>query len=474
MAKARKCVRCGRSPLTGGGTMPDGRLCSACYRNAIRTVDVCACCGVERLVPCVNLAAEPICVDCGGCDKSFVCARCGQEGALSAGTCERCRLGDQLDEMLAGPADLGALREAMINVARPDSVLIWLRKPHVAALLPDLASGRIELSHDGLDEFASTSTADFLRSLLVECGLLPRRDRVLARYDRWIRNNLDAIAEHPDDVRLINQYVQWNQRKRLLRYADQSELRSAQCYTATQALRVTGKFCDWLRTQGSSIESCDQALLDRWIASGNSTHRRIRGFLKWALTAGAASGIEMPREPTSTSPRLDQHERLRAIKLLLDPDVAQVHIRCMGLLLLLYAQPVSRIVTIKRDALTEEDGQLTIILGSDPSPIPEPFDKPFRELSNSRANRNTYNANSDWLFPGMRAGNHIAAARARGALKALEPRLLAARNSAMRELVTDCPPPVVADMLGYTYNATTKHAKASGSPWLSYAALRSS
>lgn len=54
----------------------------------------------------------------------------------------------------------------------------------------------------------------------------------------------------------------------------------------------------------------------------------------------------------------------------------------------------------------------------------------------------------------------------------VEPRLLAARNSAIRELVIDCPPPVVADMLGFAHNMTTRHAKAAGSPWLSYAALR--
>ncbi|MGK0476987.1 MAG: hypothetical protein ACJAQ9_000007 [Ilumatobacter sp.] len=43
----------------------------------------------------------------------------------------------------------------------------------------------------------------------------------------------------------------------------------------------------------------------------------------------------------------------------------------------------------------------------------------------------------------------------------------------MRELVIDCPPPGVAEKLGYSYNATTKHAKAAGSPLLSYVAIRS-
>jgi len=74
----------------------------------------------------------------------------------------------------------------------------------------------------------------------------------------------------------------------------------------------------------------------------------------------------------------------------------------------------------------------------------------------------------------MRAGTHLSASWARQSLKELEPGLLATRNAALRELVTDCPPPVVSDMIGYTYNATTKHAKAAGSPWLTYAATRGS
>ena len=51
--------------------------------------------------------------------------------------------------------------------------------------------------------------------------------------------------------------------------------------------------------------------------------------------------------------------------------------------------------------------------------------------------------------------------------------LLGARSGALRQLVLDCPPPVVADMLGYSYQAIDRHARRAGSPWSSYAALRS-
>jgi len=50
--------------------------------------------------------------------------------------------------------------------------------------------------------------------------------------------------------------------------------------------------------------------------------------------------------------------------------------------------------------------------------------------------------------------------------------LMGARSGALRQLVLDCPPPVVADLLGYSYQTIDRHAGRAGSPWSSYAALR--
>jgi hypothetical protein len=50
--------------------------------------------------------------------------------------------------------------------------------------------------------------------------------------------------------------------------------------------------------------------------------------------------------------------------------------------------------------------------------------------------------------------------------------LMGARSGALRQLVLECPPAVVADALGYGYEAMDRHARRAGSAWSSYAALR--
>jgi hypothetical protein len=84
------------------------------------------------------------------------------------------------------------------------------------------------------------------------------------------------------------------------------------------------------------------------------------------------------------------------------------------------------------------------------------------------------NHNSRWLFPGRLADQPMTpgALRAAGIKMGID--LTPAKRSALRQLVLDAPPPVVADMLGYTYQTVDRHAQAAGSTYSSYAALRSS
>lgn len=469
------CVRCSRSGLSYGGALGDGRLCSRCYRTAIRTHGYCADCGVERLIPGRNDDGDAVCFDCAGIDKNFCCNTCSREGALSAGVCEHCQLRQQLSALTKDAlVDLGALVDQFCSVDRADSVLIWLRQPHAQDLIVSLANGQVELTHAGLDTLPHRHAADYLREVLVAAGLVPARDLALARYDRWIIERLGEHFPHPDDRQIIEQFIRWKQRRRLETQSHTAPLRSSQVNTATQTLRVVGQLCAWLRDNDSTIADLSQSDLDRWLSTGPTTRTRIRTFITWAnQTRTIARPVQMPKERRPTSTTLDQPQRITAIRRLLDPDTAPLNIRCIGLLVCVWAQTISRCVALPRTSLKQINDSWVIRLGTDPSPIPGVVTPTFAELACSDQNRRLHNRDSHRLFPGRRAGTHLSSAYVRQALKPLIGDILAARNSALRQLVTDCPPPIVADMIGYTHPVTTHHAAKAGSPWLTYAATRS-
>lgn len=47
--------------------------------------------------------------------------------------------------------------------------------------------------------------------------------------------------------------------------------------------------------------------------------------------------------------------------------------------------------------------------------------------------------------------------------------LLGARNSAIQNLVAEVPPPLVAELLGYSYQVAHRHAEIAAQPWSQYA-----
>jgi hypothetical protein len=46
--------------------------------------------------------------------------------------------------------------------------------------------------------------------------------------------------------------------------------------------------------------------------------------------------------------------------------------------------------------------------------------------------------------------------------------LLGARNTVLQSLVVAAPPPLVAELLGYSYNTAQRHAEIGARPWARY------
>ncbi|MCK2218143.1 MerR family DNA-binding transcriptional regulator [Actinomadura sp. ATCC 31491] len=79
------------------------------------------------------------------------------------------------------------------------------------------------------------------------------------------------------------------------------------------------------------------------------------------------------------------------------------------------------------------------------------------------------NQNSRWLFPGRRGGQPMTPDAIERRLRDHQIPIFSDRTAALRQLVLQAPAAVIARMLGYSDEQTSRVATEAGSPWSRYA-----
>jgi hypothetical protein len=117
---------------------------------------------------------------------------------------------------------------------------------------------------------------------------------------------------------------------------------------------------------------------------------------------------------------------------------------------------------------------MRISLGQEPIPIPQPFADMLNQHIRNRPHLRTTGGvvPTPWLFPSIRPGWHLDPQMVMKRLRSLGIDLLGARNTALQSLVVEVPPPLVAELLGYDYNVTQRHADIAAQPWAGYVTSR--
>jgi len=404
------------------------------------------------------------------------CSRCER---LPAGRrCARCALSDQLAAALddgtgrVNPA-LVPLFAALTSMAKPKAGLIWLRNPKVPELLGDLASGRIPLTHEALHAVASWRTAAYLRDLLMTCGVLPTIDKQLAHYETLLHRRLADLADAGSPhLRLLRQFAVWYQLPRLRAKAQARPLTPSHRQFASDQLTQAHGLLGWLAARGHTLAQATQADLDAWHATHNDHQRRcLRAFLRWAMRAGRLPRLKLPPLLVRRAAPITQHRRLELLGQLLTDQDRPLRSRVAACLMLLFAQPATRVVRLTIDDVTRAaDGQVFVRFGEPATPVPEPFATLLLQATAQRDNLDTAtNPGARWLFPGRRAGQPLHASHLSQLVRDLGIPALAGRTAALRQLVLQVPAPVVAQALGYHHNTATRVATEAGTPWSRYA-----
>lgn len=470
------CDRCGRATAKIRVTWPDGRICGICFHQATRTTGTCDGCNEHQVLP-GREGTRRLCTTCAGITTPLTCTRCGAEGErYRQGICARCALRDDLTMLLqpsGQPAVAGTqtLINTLCSAARPESIHTWKRNPRVQQLLTDIGCCRTSLDHAGLDAAPGGKEREHLRQLLVHAGALPARDPDLALFQAWLTNRLDSTE--PISVRLpLERFATWHLLPQIQRRIHDGHDAHGATHAAKQQITEVGRFLSWLDGRQQTIGDCTQADLDEWLTAGPSTRTAISTFIGWAADNKTTRRLVVPRRVARSSPLLDHDRRMHLLRTCLTGQPDTLAYRTAAILLLLYAQPLVRIVQIAAASVHLSPSGVTIRLGNEPTAVPEPFASLLLQHLSQRPNRQTVNSTgTPWLFPGGRAGRHLAANTVSIRLRSLGINLLGARNAALRELAQQAPAPIVAAQLGLSTQITTKHAALAGQPNGHYAAL---
>lgn len=476
MSAPRRCNLCGNNaPIHSRRSGQD--VCRRCYRLPGRA---CGRCG--RVGAIKKRTTETTLDLCPSCYTAPIatCVVCGQSAPcrlVSSGTpiCERCVLARKIRELLTAPdgrvpAWTEPIELSLLSTKNPQSIFVWLRRSQGAAVLRDLVSEVRPLTHEALDAFGSNKAIAHLRELLVASGALPWRDPYVARLELRLAQILASL--HHDDRRLLQAFVRWRVLPRFRARGRDGSLTSSSVENALRLLNETTRFLKWLRDLDVAVSDCSQAEIDRWLSDGKLTRRLIREFTRWAAKRDYMTELSVPalsRSSSATS-AIDERTRWLTARRLLSDQQLDVADRVAGILVLVYAQPVSRVARLTPKDVIHSEESLSIMFGDDPVEIPEPLAGLVRQLP-QRRRRGPSAYLSDphqWLFPGARAGQPISRSQLSARLASIGIHPRAARNGALLQLAGEVPPIVLADLLGISVNAAVRWVQAASGDWSSY------
>jgi hypothetical protein len=345
----RGCWECGRT--NGLPRLPHERICIGCRRRRHYHPQACPGCTVIRPLAW-RRDDTVVCASCAGVESIFACGECGREDhPYGARRCARCFLRERLTHLLTDPATghihsrLRPVFDELVNSERPQTGLWWLRKkpgigPH---LLGQMACGEVEISHDTFRARPSDRPHDYLRSLLVAVGVL---GPVEIRIERMLPFIEGVVAELPaEDAALIRRFAHWHVLRQMRTAAREDRLTKTIADACRRRIRVAIEFVAFLAAHGASAATATQDLLERYRAHVGRTLTHEHAFVVWLRDSRTNTRLTIPDFPRSPpAVTVSDAQRWAAVELLLHDTTLRPYTRIGGLLPLLFAHPLSRIV----------------------------------------------------------------------------------------------------------------------------------
>jgi integrase len=477
----RTCCRCGRlRPVNA--EWPIGPVCSTCYEHIRNHPERCARCGSLQPLIAVDDDGRRTCGPCAGVAIDYTCRRCGQGGRLYAeGTCTRCVLADRLQDLLqrpdgtTAPPQLAPVRDALLTVEYPISILGWLRKSASARLLARLAAEDRPITHDLLDQLPQGHGLHHVRQVLVHTGVLPERVEYLERITPWLEQLLAGLPSY--HAGLIRPFGHWFVLRRARRAAHKRSYTQAAGAGARRRILAAVDFLGWLDTRGLTLASLRQADVDQWLTSGATPRYDVAAFLTWTAERQLTPKLTVPARSFKQPPHrlLSDDEHRQQLRRCLTDTTLPVDVRAAGALATLFGIAIARVVGLTVDHISQRDGATYLTVDQHPVLVPPSLAALLHAAAQARS-RSALGRSLPrvrWLFPGSgNPGRPMAAGT-------LSRRLLehgidarSTRNAALLTLAADLPAPVLADLLGLHVDTASRWVTYAKQDWSAYLAAR--
>lgn len=430
-------------------------LCTKCNQSLRKKPRVCPRCGEYRITPYLR-EDGPICPSCADQYELGKCAGCcNDQRPLQGNYCSICVAPRLLRTLISN--DDGTLHPQLLalesyllrNENNADAVVSWARRSPMRRVIHDMATNHTPISLRAVAEHPAGGATGHLAALLMESGVVPTENFDRIRLEVW-QEEYFATLPNPTDRSLLKQYSAWIVNPRFAHSAHLSTKDESLRHRGSKAhLIAVAELLGTLDDLNLDLGTIPQRIFDAYVANRGRTGKQLTPFIRWARTRGLtrlnSEYLKSDLGASGVSGASDD-ERWAWVKNLLAAEDIGLSSRVGGLLALIYGTALTRVVSLRCEAVILDGDSTYILLGTDPIKLPDAVGSLLRQLLD--ATPTGFHDDDTWLFKGRRPGRHLTTAALRLPLTKKGINIRAAKNVALVNLSRDLPPSVLADLQG--------------------------
>ncbi|MDI3194256.1 hypothetical protein QK290_07290 [Pseudarthrobacter sp. AL07] len=311
----------------------------------------------------------------------------------------------------------------------------------------------------------------FLLNMLITSGTLPNFDVDESFFQYWVSEWLGGI-NNPENRLIMRRYARWGlSTKPWAGLSSRPTNYTARFQRLRSQLRDSEAFLTFADSLGHTPLTLPQRFLDAFIAESTSRRDNLAQFTRWLKKNGFGHAVASHRSRQMPASVMSPDGRWRLARRLLHGPAVDPVDRVGGLLILLYGQTATRIVSLHRSAVTFEKNEVLLTIADHPIRLPDELGEATTVLFNRSTTAHTDQSDT-WLFRGRVPGKHLTSGALARRVTRIGVPVRDSRSAALLDLASDMPVALLADLLGLSIAAASRWSKVAKRDWLSYPSLR--